>query len=166
MNSSRTVPSVQILAIIIVVGAIAEGAYKLYIPKVSDESGTPVKPEAEPPGMEETEAQAEGSTESSEDPGEPASEAETPHETGETVVEPCRVMVEALNLSRETVYAGEDVEARVLLRNLGGVECVYDLELSVSGEHEASKEVALVYIERTNLGRRWDAVELGVLDTW
>lgn len=46
------------------------------------------------------------------------------------------------------------------------MECVYDLELSVSGEHEASKEVALVYIERTNLGRRWDAVELGVLDTW
>jgi len=143
VSSSRTIPSFQILAIIIVVGAIAVGAYKLYIPKVSDESGTPVKSEAEPPGMEEQEAQEEGSPESAKDPGESASEAETPHETGETVVEPCRVMVEALNLSRETVYAGEAVEARVLLRNLGDKECVYDLELRVSGEHEASMEVAL-----------------------
>lgn len=51
VSSLRTVPSVQILAIVILVGAIAVGAYKLYIPKVSDESGTSVKPEAEPPGM-------------------------------------------------------------------------------------------------------------------
>jgi len=92
-----------------VVGAIAVGAYKIYIPKVSNESDMPVKSEAEPPGMEEQEAQEEGSPESAEDPGESASEAETPHETGETVVEPCRVMVEALNLSRESVYAGEAV---------------------------------------------------------
>jgi len=31
---------------------------------------------------------------------------------------------------------------------------------------EEFTEDVLVYTERTNLGRRWDAVELGVLDSW
>ena len=30
---------------------------------------------------------------------------------------------------------------------------------------EGFTEEALVYIERTNIGRRWDAVELGVLES-
>ena len=75
------------------------------------------------------------------EPGEP--EPETPLESTVTADEGCPVRVEALDLSREAVYAGEAVEATVTIRNLGDEGCVYDLELRVSGGHGATKEVAL-----------------------
>jgi hypothetical protein len=151
MSSSKILPVIQILVVVVAVGAIAIGALKLFTPRVSDEADTPLGSDAEPTEMDEPEAQEEAPPSPAEEPGEPASEAETKHETGETIVEPCLVRVEALNLSREMVYAGEAVEAIVLLRNLGS-ECVYDFELRVSGGYEASKEVALAANETMQIG--------------
>jgi hypothetical protein len=126
MSSSKMLPVIQILVVVVAVGAIAIGALKLFTPRVSDEADTPLGSDVEPTEMDEPESPEEAPPSPTQESGEPASEAETTYETGETIVEPCLVRVEALNLSRETVYAGEAVEAIVLLRNLGG-ECVYDL---------------------------------------
>ncbi len=143
MSSSKTLPAIQILIVVVAVGAIAIGAFKLFNPQASDKADAPWEPGAEPTGSDEPESQEEAPPSAEEEPEESASEAETTQETGETTVEPYRVRVEALNLSRETVYAGEALEATVSIRNLGDTECVYDLELRVSGGYEASKEVAL-----------------------
>jgi hypothetical protein len=107
MSSSKTLPAIQILIVVVAVGAIAIGAFKLFNPKVSDEADTSLEPDAEPTGTDEPEVQEEAPPSSAGEPDEPASEAETTKETGEPVVDPCRVKVEALNLSRETVYPGK-----------------------------------------------------------
>jgi hypothetical protein len=132
-------PTAQILVVIIVVGTLAIGAYYWRPQDGPDETETPTISPSEPE-PEETEHEQEETEETPGEVDEPDEENNGPDEdTGSEPLEsPCGVRVEGILLSGETFYVGEPVEARVLLRNHGDESCLHEVELRVSGLHEAS----------------------------
>jgi murein DD-endopeptidase MepM/ murein hydrolase activator NlpD len=139
LRVSRTFPTAQILALILVVGTLAIGAYYLKPQGGTEETETPTMPLSEPK-PDETEHEQEETEEKSEEADEPEEENNGPvmDTVSEPPEEPCSVRIEGVFLSGETFYAGEPVEARVLLRNHGDESCLHELELKVSGLREAS----------------------------
>jgi hypothetical protein len=141
LRANRTFSTAQILVLILVVSTLAIGAYYLKPQGSPDETEDSTSPPSEPePGETEHE------------PEESLGEADVPEEEdngtdSDTGSEPpegsCGVRVEGIFLSGEMVYAGEPVEARVLLRNHGNVSCLHEVELRVSGSHEATLEAEL-----------------------
>ena len=136
MSANRTIPPAQILVLILVVSTLAIGAYYWKPQNGPDETEAPTSPPSEPePGEtehEEEETPGEADVPEEEDNGPDTDLGSEPPEGA------CDVSVEGIFLSGEMFYAGEPVEARVLLRNRGNESCLHEVELRVSGVHEAS----------------------------
>jgi hypothetical protein len=132
----------QYLLAILVVGSFAISFSYLNSKTCTDET----EDLATPPSDLKPSEPGQGTGEPSEEPkvveNEEAIETEEEPNEEPTGV-PCDVRIEALHLSVEKVYAGEPMEVRVLLRNHGEDDAHYEIELRVSGELEATREVEL-----------------------
>jgi hypothetical protein len=132
----------QYLLAILVVGSFAISFSYLNSQTCTDET----EDLATPPSDLKPSEPGQGTGEPSEEPkvveNEEAIETEEEPNEEPTGV-PCDVRIEALHLSVEKVYAGEPMEVRVLLRNHGEDDAHYEIELRVSGELEATREVEL-----------------------
>ena len=136
MSANRTVPPALIIGLILVISSFIIGITYMNSQDRPEETENPVIP---PSDLKQDEPEHE--------PDEAPLAVDEPEEENiEPIQEteaPCEVRVEGILLSGETFYAGEPVEVRVLLRNHGDANCLHELELRVSGEHEAERVIDL-----------------------
>ncbi len=145
MSANRTIPPALMLVVILVVGSLAVGM--IYLNSIGESDGTEglVTSETEHPEAEDPGSQTEIPDEEAE---EPSTHVEDPsaslNETAEPLgEEPCGVIVEGITMSSDMVYAGEPVEALIVLKNGGSAECLYELNVNIAGQYEVSREVHL-----------------------
>jgi hypothetical protein len=133
------------LVVILAVGSLAVGM--VYLNSIGESDGTEglATSETRPPEAEDPGTQTETPDEEPEEPSTQVQDpSASPDETAEPPgEEPCGVSVESITMSSDMVYAGEPVEALIVLKNGGSAECLYELNVNIAGQYEVSREVPL-----------------------